>query len=248
MIFRTPVTVVLSAVERKPEQQFADIESAARALTAVYGFRVIIDASTNSLPDSAIATKREKVLEVEPMARDVLESMPELKGLLDALKEAGMADITWTCVGGNPADYRALLGQWEECACSDVNPIAARFVRGLLGKAVRHVVDAVAANKRLKELYARFTANSDVLDDLQLTRQSPDKILRAVRASAADRRGPESIILVPADAATALVLRFGLRGTPSMEELQGMVKAMGEPFTGGGAAAGLPPRPLAASL
>ena len=68
-IFRTPVTIVLHAAERKPTQQFADLDSAARALTYDFGMRVVIDASDNSLPEFAKGTKREKVIEVPPMPR-----------------------------------------------------------------------------------------------------------------------------------------------------------------------------------
>lgn len=56
VLFRQPVTVVLRAAERKPTQQFADLDSTARALTFDYGARVLIDASNNSLPDAATAT------------------------------------------------------------------------------------------------------------------------------------------------------------------------------------------------
>ena len=45
--FRTPVTVVLQAAERKHTEAFAALDSAARALTQDFGARVLIDASNN---------------------------------------------------------------------------------------------------------------------------------------------------------------------------------------------------------
>ena len=186
MLFRTPVTVVLNAAERKPTQQHADVDSAARALTYEYGIRVIVDASHNSLPDAAIATKREEVLEVEPMSRDVLESLPELKGLLEALRTADMADVTWGCVGGNPADYNGLLRRWRD-GREDIGRVSRKFAEDRLSKAMSNKVEAVAANPRIKELFARFKVCAEVpfsvLEDMQLLRQSPDKVLRAVQAA-----------------------------------------------------------------
>ena len=87
-LFRQPVTVVLRGAERKPTQQFADLDSSARALTHDFGARVLIDASNNSLPDAATATKREDILEVEPMPRKLLEELSELQPLHEALKSA----------------------------------------------------------------------------------------------------------------------------------------------------------------
>jgi hypothetical protein len=105
LIFRTPAIVVLNAAERKPTQAFADLDCAARILADGYGLRVVIDASDNSLPEFAKPTKREDVIEVGPMSRDVLESVPDLAELLSALKAADLADVVWACVGGVPADY-----------------------------------------------------------------------------------------------------------------------------------------------
>jgi hypothetical protein len=113
-LFRQPATVVLRAAERKPTQQYADLDSSARALTHDYGARVLIDASNNSLPHAATVTKREKVLELEPMPRELLEELPELQLLHEALKSANLADVVWMCVGGNPADYKGLLGAWQD--------------------------------------------------------------------------------------------------------------------------------------
>jgi len=67
---------------------------------------------------AAIVTKRVTVFEeVESGARsDVLETLlPDLKGLLDALRTADIADVKWDCVSSNPAaDYESLIRRaWE---------------------------------------------------------------------------------------------------------------------------------------
>ncbi len=44
------------------------------------------------------------------MRRELLEEIPDLQLLLAELKKANLADTVWMCVGGNPADYKRLLG------------------------------------------------------------------------------------------------------------------------------------------
>ena len=50
----------------------------------------LIDASNNSLPDAATATKCEDVLDVEPMRRELLQELPDLQLLHEALKSVWM--------------------------------------------------------------------------------------------------------------------------------------------------------------
>jgi hypothetical protein len=225
--FRQPATVVLRATERKPTQQFADLDSSARALTHDYGARVLIDASNNSLPD-ATATKREEVLELEPMPRELLEELPELQLLHEALKSANLADVVWMCVGGNPADYRSLAAKWTRKP-NDLEQVAVVFVRDLIGRALYNISTAVASNEHLQGLYDKFRESSvmpsDILKEMKIVRPSPDKVLRVVklRTPACDPGGGMRI-LIPADAATALVLRTGITDTPSIEELKAMAK------------------------
>ena len=228
-LFRQPATVVLRAAERKPTQQFADLDSSARALTYDYGARVLIDASNNSLPDAATATKREDVLEVEPMQRELLEALPKLQSLHVALKSANLADVVWMCVGGNPADYEGLATKWTRQP-SDLEHVVALFVQNLIGRANENISSAVASNERLQGLYDMFRESSEVpsatLKEMKLVRPSPDKVLRVVKLRAlAGSRGGGRRMLIPADAATALVLRTGISDTPSLEELKALAAA-----------------------
>jgi hypothetical protein len=225
--FRQPATVVLRAAEREPTQQFADLGSSARALTHDYGARVLIDASNNSLPDAAFATKREKMLELEPMRRELLQELPELQLLHEALKSANLADVVWMCVGGNPADYKGLLGAWEDQQRQNIEQVVALFVQNLVGKAIDNVSSAVASSKHLQGLFDKFRESSEVpstiLKDMEIVRPSPDKVLRAVKLRAfAGSRGSGQRILIPADAATVVVLRHGISVVPSIEELKAL--------------------------
>jgi len=224
-IFRTPVTIVLHAAERKPTQQFAALDSAARVLTHDFGMRVVIDASDNSLPEFAKGTMREKLIEVPPMPRSVVEEMPKLQDLHAALKAADLADVVWACVGGNPAGYLQLDSHWMNAGKGSLEAVVESFVRDLLNKAMRDRRANVIADSRLKELYVLFKEQKEVpdrmLEDMTIQRPSPDKVLRLKLSP----RGSESV-LVPADAAMAIVLRFALVESPTLKELKEMVRAM----------------------
>lgn len=238
-IFRTPVTVVLHAVERKPTQQFADLESAARALTYDFGMRVVIDASDNSLPELAKGTMREKLIEVPPMPRSVIEKMPELDDLHAALKAVDLAEVVWACVGGRPARYLQLHGQWMDAGKDSLEAVVESFVHDLVKKAIKNRQTNVVANAQLEKLYALFRQQNEVpdrvLEDWKLACPSPDKVLRLTFSS----RDNESV-LVPADAAMAIVLRFGLMKPPKLKELKEMVRAMSSPQAPSPAAAPSP--------
>jgi hypothetical protein len=230
-LFRQPATVVLQAAEREPTQQHAGLTSSARALTHDFGARVLIDASNNSLPDAATATKREDVLEVEPMQRELLEALPKLQSLHVALKSAELADVVWVCIGGNPADYESLAIKYMRQP-GDLELVVALFVQNLIGKAIDNVSSAVASNKRLQALFDKFRESSEVpsaiLMEMELVRPSPDKVLRVVKMrTSAGSRGGGRRVLIPADAATALVLRNGITDPPSLKEL----KALAVPVT-----------------
>ena len=238
-IFRTPVTIVLHAAERKPTQQFADLDSAARALTYDFGMRVVIDASDNSLPEFAKATKREEVIEVPLMPRSVVEEMPKLQDLHAALKAADLADVVWACVGGNPADYLKLHGQWMDAGKGSLEAVVESFVRDLLDKAIGSYDKSIVANNRVKDLYALFKEQNEVprsvLRVMNIERPSPDKVLR-LKLSPSDSEP----VLVPADAAMAIVLRFALVKLPKLKELKEMVLAMSSPQAPSPAAAPSP--------
>ena len=223
LIFRTPVTVLLRGVERKPTQVFADLDSAAKALAHDFGLRVVIDASDNSLPENAKKTMREEVVEVGPMSRAVLESVPDIAELLSALKAADLSDVVWECVGGVPARYIQLLRKWKVAGRGDLEAVVEPFLTNLLKQAISDRRANVIANPRLKELYPLFLKQSEVptqlLEQWELARPSPDKVLRVKYAPNSDED-----TLIPANAPIAVVLRFALMKAPRLQELKRMLR------------------------
>jgi hypothetical protein len=106
--------------------------------------------------------------------------------------------------------------------------VVALFVCNLIGRALDNISSAVANDKRLKALFYKFRENSEVpsstLEGMELVRPSPDKVLRVVKFfTSAEDRGSGMRVLIPADAATALVLRTGITHTPSIAELKALV-------------------------
>ena len=225
LIFRTPVTVLLRGVERKPTETFAALDSAAKALAHDFGLRVVIDASDNSLPENAKKTMREEVVEVGPMSRAVLESVPDIAELLSALKAADLSDVVWECVGGVPARYIQLADAWKEAGRGvgiDLEAVVEPFLINLLKQAISDRRANVIANPRLEELYPLFLKQSEVptqlLEQWKLDRPSPDKVLRV-------KDYPTGLsVIVPANAPTAVVLRFALQEAPRLQELKRMLR------------------------
>ena len=135
------------------------------------------------------------------------------------------------CVGGNPADYKSLAGKWARKP-NDLEQVVALFVQDLIGKAMSAASVSVAADARKRGLYLLFRDSGEVLEsvleEMNLVRSTPDKVLRAVsRRTSACSRGGGRRILIPADAATALVLRAGITDTPSISKLRALAALVG---------------------
>lgn len=247
-LFRVPVTVVLRGDEIKRSGIYAAVDSAALTLSRDYGVRVIIDASTNCIPLCAISSKHDIELELEPMARALIEHTPDQAFLRHVLKEHDLADIVWACIGSNLADYNKLATACAACnsvGYKGVDKVVAHFLQALLGKAIYNVNAAMVENAKLKHLFELFIdrpsgmveLSVSVLTELQielnfkrdLTMLENSKVLKLVqlRKTSGESHNGE-YFLVPVDNATAMVLQFALNktGTPSITEIHLMMAHM----------------------
>jgi len=168
---------------------------------------------------------RELVVQVEPMPRALVERLLGMEALHAALTAAGVADVAWAVLGGHPAAYEGLASFWKRSGYSEeVAPIVEAFVQAQLVAAISQRDESLAADKRLKPLYERFTTIAAVsageLAMLELVRPSPDKVLRALV-----RDGKS--VLVPASPAMALVLRHNLTEAPPLGAIQALVLRCG---------------------
>lgn len=107
-IFRRYPIVVLRVPERLKNQNYADVPSAVRTLADEFGLRVIVDGSPNSIPPELLSTKRQTVMVVELMSRELLESIPEFASFIALLKAHKLDDPVWNVLGGSPIEYSKL--------------------------------------------------------------------------------------------------------------------------------------------
>jgi len=224
LFFWSPVTVVLHATERKKGQEPADIDSAARVLVG-HGLRVIVDASTNSMPEEAVKTMQEIFLHLEPMERSVLEQMDELEELRVALDEADLADVVWKVLGGFPAAYLQLNRFWIEAGKQKLEYVVTKCLHSKLTMAISDIDQSCAERPDLESLFDMFASTEFVAEsdfrEMRLVRPSPDKVLRAIAIEG------QRISLHPADNAKRLVLRhklYKLKGMllPTLDNMRDM--------------------------
>ena len=100
--------MVIRVPERQSGEPYAQVTSAVRDLADLYGLRVVVDGSPNSIPPELLSTKRETVIAVEPMSKELIESIPEFKDLIDFLKSHNLDEPVWKVLGGSPIDYLKL--------------------------------------------------------------------------------------------------------------------------------------------
>jgi len=107
-LFKRSPIVVIRVPERQSGEPYAQVTSAVRDLTDLYGLRVVVDGTPNSIPPELLSTKRETVIAVEPMSKELIESIPEFKDLIDFLKSHNLDEPVWKVLGGSPIDYLKL--------------------------------------------------------------------------------------------------------------------------------------------
>lgn len=206
LIFGQAPIVVLCVGEVPAGQKHASVGNAVRNM-AKRGLRVVIDSSDSSLEEMAVMTIREKVIEIDEMPREMLESIPEFKQLLERLKKAGLSDLTWAVLGGNPAKYAALDEHVQQPSMSFKEATEQFLWRQLLDAATTRRT-TVAANNHMARIYAMFKEAEEVPERMlgeDIKQPSPDKVLRLLVKPGT----PEVKVLRPASAAMRLVLRYG---------------------------------------
>ena len=218
-LFAVPPTVVLEVKAREGGDRYAKVAAACRTLAGIHGWRVVVDASYNSLPDF-LRTKRERILQVEHMPRALIERMSGLAPLHAALRGAGLADAVWAALGGSPADYHELDVAWHECG--DIKSAANTCVQHALGTAA---ADWAATRHHFAPVYDMFgtmdMAPGSAYTDQGMVRPSPDRVLRRTW------RDDKGYVLVPVTPAMAIVLRYQLAGTLHIDALVAMLAAGG---------------------
>ena len=222
---RSPI-IVMNALERKIGHEYADMAGAVRTLVDNYKLRVIVDSSPNSLDETVLRTKRETVLNVKPMTRAMIWKLGQFHDLFKYIKEAGLDDVVFAVLGGNPADYGKL---WRETQAALMNGQNAREVIGnYLCSVIYSAIDLFSDSSVEKEIIKLFDKKNnyipvELLTANGLVRPTPDKIFRKVKKNRAR-------ILIPASNAVGIVLRHKLVIEPTLEELEELIKSENHGF------------------
>lgn len=207
--------VVLRALERCDGQDFAGLSGAARELAGL-GLRVLVDGSSDSLPPELLKTEREAVLDVDAMPLNVLRSIPKYAGLFSTLREEGLESVVMGVLGGVPASYDQLVTALAVAGLSDMRGFIIARVRAKIAEAISCrdllLCKHPAMRAVLTEFKSRGAVPQSILADKRIEIPSPNKVLRCTFIDGC-------VMLVPANAATALVLQHGLERAPRVEVL-----------------------------
>ncbi len=61
-MFKLPPIVVITVPERQAGEPYADVTAAVSALAGVFGLKVIVDGSPDSIPPELLTTRRQTVM------------------------------------------------------------------------------------------------------------------------------------------------------------------------------------------
>lgn len=220
---RAPI-VVLEASERKLGQEYADLTGAVRTLVEKYKLRVIVDGSPNSLDESLLRTKRQRVFDIKPMTREMIWQLDQLQAFFEYVKKAGLDDTVFAVLGGNPADYEEL---WDNSKTDlrdgqDAREIIGTHLCAQISAAIDLVKEfcgnddeTVAKVMSLFRETKVFRESTLVANKLQ--RPAPDKVFRNVGQGKVK-------FLIPASNAIGIVLRHNLTDDLSLNQLEELVK------------------------
>jgi hypothetical protein len=225
--FGNTPTIIINATERKIGQESASLTGAVRTLVDDYKLRVIIDGSPNSLDESLLNTKRALILDIKPMTKDMIWSLPQLQEFLSTInKTDNLGVILWAVLGGIPADYEKVWKKIEFLRISKDSDDAKQLIGELLCDEIYSAIKVVRDAKKnadMKEIVKLFDKEKneivcELLTDKDLTRPTPDKVFHEV-----ERNG--IAILIPASNAIGIVLRNNLLQKPTLKKLEELIIA-----------------------
>jgi len=217
-----PPIVVIRVPERQIGQPYADVTSAVRSLADDFGLRVIVDGSPNSLPPELLATTRETTISVEPMAKDQIESISELKDLIDFLKTHQLDYPVWKVLGGSPANYLKLKEKFNglkltHTATDLIVEEVKNHLQSVLLDALNKNVGKSSSNT--KEIIKVFRDKKAIkipqmeLEAMGFLVDYPNKVFREVKSL-------EDWFVEPATSAVSLIISENVQNGAGVHELR----------------------------
>jgi hypothetical protein len=201
-------------------QDYAGLTGAVRTLVDKYKLRVVVDGSPNSLDETLLRTKRQRLFEIKPMTEEMIWQMGQLRHLFKYVKDAGLEDTVFAVLGGVPADYEELWdnSKFDLQAGRDAKEVIGTHLCASIYAAITIVKNSKKKGNDMEEIIKLFDKEKawilgDTLTDKKLERPTPDKVFREV-----ERDGIS--VLIPASNAIGIVLQHSLSKKPTLDELE----------------------------
>jgi hypothetical protein len=220
---RYPI-IVINAAERKVGQEYAGLTGAVRTLVDDYKLRVVVDGSPNSLDETLLRTKRQSIIDIKPMSKEMIWQIEQLQDLFKYVKEADLDDTVFAVLGGIPAGYEEL---WRNAKTDlqDGQPpqqVIGSHLCAEISAAIKLVKDSKTKTNDMEEIIKLFDKEkklilSDTLTVKRLQRPTPDKVFREVKQDGV-------FVLIPASNAIGIVLKHSLTKEPTLNELEELLK------------------------
>ena len=215
--------MVIRVPERQTGLNYADVTSAVRDLADLYGLRVVVDGSPNSIPPELLATKRETVIAVEPMSKEQIESISEFKGLIDFLKSHNLDEPVWKVLGGSPIDYFSLkelvvnMLSLPDTASDEVVNEVKNLIQSVLFKALTTNVAKSSSNtKQIIKIFRERKVNripKMELEGMGFLLDYPNKVFREVKTM-------EGWYIEPSSPAVSLIISENIQNDIGVRELR----------------------------
>lgn len=216
--------MVIRVPERLSGQKYADVPAAARELADEYGLRVVVDGSPNSIPPELLATEREIVFAVEPMSKELMESVSEFKDLIDFLKSHNLDEPVWKVLGGSPIHYKKLnalvvnmLSLRNTATDEIVNQVKDHLQSVLLKAFTKTVLSSSANTKHIINIFREKQTTKipkAELEAMGFPLDYPNKVLRDVFVA------KEDLYIVPSSPAVSLIISENVQSAAGVRELR----------------------------
>ena len=225
VLFKRSPIVVIRVPERQIGEPHAQVTAAVRDLADLYGLRVVVDGSPNSLPPELLATKRETVVAVEPMSKEQIESIPEFKDLIDFLKSHNLDEPVWKVLGGSPVDYLKLeetmiddkLSMPDTASDEVVNQVK-NHLQSILSDTLQKILMSSSTTKQIIKIFREENIIKIPMAKLEargllLLLDYPNKVFRDVKTM-------EDLYIVPSSPAVSLIISENVQDGVGVRELR----------------------------
>jgi hypothetical protein len=123
--------VYLNAMKPKNQlQRPAKIIDAAAYLVAEYGIRVIVEGQPEAFDEYLYFSRRSDIIEVQPMSKEVLRSVPQYRELRQIIKDKNLCCLVDEVFAGVPGKYTAMIKAIQHPDNSTIKDLVIKTLQG----------------------------------------------------------------------------------------------------------------------